>query len=258
MRFTSASPRPEPPTRGAAGVEPREPVEDARPVLGRDAGTVVLDAQHHLGADGGDPDGDPPVGVPRRVVEEVPHHLRELPAVAVDSSARHRACVELDRARAAADVGEHELVDVDGGVGRVRAALVEAGELEEVVDERAEALVLGEQPRRELRPVGVLRIAERNFEIGAHRRDRAPQLVGRVRHELALAGRRGLEPVEHLVHRLGQPADLVPPARHRYAAMHRRATDRQHLGADRLDRAQRAPGDHPRERADEEREERGQ
>jgi len=46
-------------------------------------------------------------------------------------------------------------------VRRVRPALVEAGQLEEIVDERAETLVLGEQPCREVGPVRVIRVAER-------------------------------------------------------------------------------------------------
>ena len=80
-------------------------------------------------------------------------------------------------AGAAADVGEHELVDVDRRVRQIRLALVEPGELEEVVDERAESLVLGEQAGRELGPVGVIRVAQRDLEVGAHRRDGAAQLV---------------------------------------------------------------------------------
>ena len=68
--------------------------------------------------------------------------------------------------------------------------------------------------------------------------------------------RGAFEPVEHRVHRLRELPDLVVGARLRHAAVHRRARDRRGLGPDGLDRTQRAAREVPRQRADEQDEDR--
>ena len=57
---------------------------------------------------------------------------------------------------------------------------------------------------------------------------------------------RVLEPVEHGVHRLGQPGHLVARRGHGHPAVERGAADRLDLGPDRLDRPQGPPGERPR------------
>ena len=153
MRFTSASPRPEPPASRARPASRRVNRSKTRSrSSGAMPGPSSSTRQHDL---------------VRRRSRRRPRRARCACRAALSRRLR-TTCVSCrllpstrppDTARvsnsiapgAAADVGEHELVDVDGGVRRVRAALVESGELEEVVDERAEALVLGEQAGRERR-----------------------------------------------------------------------------------------------------------
>ena len=71
------------------------------------------------------------------------------------------------------------------------------------------------------------------------------QLLRRVGHEAALAHGRGLEPVEHGVHRLGQPVDLVAGARLRHPPVELPGRDVGHFGPDRLHRAQRPADGQP-------------
>ena len=62
-----------------------------------------------------------------------------------------------------------------------------------------------------------LRRAHRRLELGLQDRERRAQLVARVGDELALALEGVLEPREHLVERLPEPADLVVRLRQRQA-----------------------------------------
>jgi hypothetical protein len=77
--------------------------------------------------------------------------------------------------------------------------------------------------------------------------------VGRVGHEPALPFRRPLEPVEHGVHRLGQPADLVVDRRLADPVVERGGVgDGRHLGADELDGPQRPSDEKPHQEAGQE------
>ena len=64
----------------------------------------------------------------------------------------------------------------------------------------------GTRQGRDLHPIGV---SECDLEVGAHRRQRALQVVRRVRHERTLAASAALQPAEHPVHGSREPADLV-------------------------------------------------
>ncbi len=80
--------------------------------------------------------------------------------------------------------------------------------------------------------------------------ERAAQLVGRVGDEPLLALGRGLDAVEHRVHRAGQACDLVVGRRLRDAALQvGAAMISATCGADRLDGAQRAADQPPDQRA---------
>jgi hypothetical protein len=88
----------------------------------------------------------------------------------------------------------------------------------------------------------------RDLELGAHRRQRAAQLVRRVGDEgpLRAPGRR--HAVEHLVERRRQRRDLVAGRRYRQPLVRRRPVDPRGAAAQFLDRGQRRaddpPGDH--------------
>ena len=89
--------------------------------------------------------------------------------------------------------------------------LLVAGELDQVADERAQLLQLGDQVRAQ--PVAVAGVgraaAGEHLEVGAQARERRAQLVRGVGDELALCALRTLERLEHGVERGRQARDLV-------------------------------------------------
>ena len=120
-----------------------------------------------------------------------------------------------------------------------------------------EPLVLGEHAPRDRRPVGARSATQRDLELRADRRDRAAQLVRRVRDELALPRRGLLEPVEHRVHRVGRAARprRRSPARARGGGSCEPVIAAASARID-LDRSERAPGEPPRQPADQQHEDR--
>ena len=70
--------------------------------------------------------------------------------------------------------------------------------------------LLGRRAERSLELVAAAWMAQRELELGAQERERRPELVARIGHEAALVLERRLEPLEHVVQRLGEPRDLVP------------------------------------------------
>ena len=84
-----------------------------------------------------------------------------------------------------------------------------------------------------------------DLELGPHAGEWGAQLVGGVGDEALLAPAGLLEAVEHLVHRAGQPGDLVVAGGLRDAPVEVVDADRGDLGADALHRPQRAPDQRP-------------
>ncbi len=231
--------------RGAGGVRPgrvgpREPLEQVGQQVGRDAGAVVGDrhdqpgrrrqgaAADRLRGRGGpgvgqrvaDPDGDGGAvgGVLARVGEHVGEHLVQPVLVAADE---HRVVRQLkDPAVArAGDLGVAGRVDDQPGhvdrLGRQRAAGVEPGEQQQLVDQDAHPGRFRQHPAERVGDLlgRVARVAQRQLGVAADGRQRSAQLVRRVGGEPAqpgLAGRappqRGLHVAEHPVE--GQ-ADLA-------------------------------------------------
>ncbi len=120
---------------------------------------------------------------------------------------------------------------------------------EEVLDHPLQPSDLLELAATSGRRVSARRIALVDFELGAHPRQRCPQLVGRVGDESLLASDRPFEAREHLVHRDGEPGDLVVAARFGHPTVEFVDTDARDLGADPLDRPQRPTDDHPDDRS---------
>ena len=143
------------------------------------------------------------------------------------------------------DLLEHDVVEVDRPPGALGSAGVAAGEHEEVVGQPLQSVDLLEQAGQHL---GRRALALGDLELGAHAGERRAQLVRGVGDEPLLLPARDVEPVEHLVHRRRQAGDLVPAGRLRHPAVELAQADAGDLGPDPLDRAQRAPDEHPDQR----------
>ena len=154
-------------------------------------------------------------GVTFGVVEQVLHGTAELVAVAGDLGGGDAAGVDDHPAALAqpACLAQHDVVEVDRSSCHLGGAGVAAGELEEVVDEVLQADRLVEHAALGRGRIGELGLGEVDLELGADPRQRAAQLVRRVGDETLLAADRVLEAVEGLVHRAGEPVDLVAGAR---------------------------------------------
>ena len=243
-----------PPSRRARAVESGEALEDPVPLVRRDAGPVVGNAEHGGGLGLVQRDRDRRCRVPRRVVEQVAHRPHELIEVGHELRARHRARVHPVRGAAAqsARFGEDDLVEVDriamGGVERRR---VRGREGEEVFDEPLQPHRVVEDVALGHLPVRLLRVREVDLELRADAGQRAPQLVAGVGDETALPLGGVLEPSEHGVHGARQSADLVFGAGFGDATVEVLRADLLHLASHRLDRAQGAARHHPRDRAHE-------
>ena len=89
---------------------------------------------------------------------------------------------------------------------QLERALVGAGDQEQIGRERREPVgLLGGRAQRILELGVRARMAQRELELRAQQRERSPELVARLGDEAALVLEGGLEPVEHLVQRLGEP-----------------------------------------------------
>ena len=112
-------------------------------------------------------------------------------------------------ARSRRDLDIDQVVEIDV-LQRQRKAVVGLGQGQQVVDEAAACAA---PPGRDdlVAARVVLRSAWCRGDVdgGADRGQRAAQLVGRVADEPPRRGVRLLQPVEHEVHGLGQPGDLV-------------------------------------------------
>ena len=236
---------------GAGVVEPHEPLEDPAAVVGGDAGTVVGDVEGRLVAVAPERDDHLRTGVPVRVVDQVAQHPHELAAVADDPNglgAHLGAHPVLVRPRA---LRLDELVEIHLVAPGLQAALVGAGEEQEVVHQPPEPLGLAAQ-RAHGAGIAVLQQLQTRADGG----ERAAQLVAGVGDEPPLHLLRALQPRDHAVHGLGEPTHLVARHGHRHALGQVLLAHRRDLRADRLDRAQRAAGEEVGGRAHDEDEER--
>ena len=151
-------------------------------------------------------------GVRPRVRQQVVEHLADAAPRRLGRSWRLGG--ELDRTARLDDASSvdglpHDRREVDG-LPFERAALVEAGEQEQVVDEQAHPLGLARNPRhRALEILGTCGgAAAEQLGVGAHGRQRRPQLVRRVGDEAAQPPVRRLDVVEHRVQRATDTTDL--------------------------------------------------
>ncbi len=161
-----------------------------------------------------------------RVVEQVAHDPFELASAAVHPAGRHSVGQDRRPIGESADLVEHDVVEVDDGVGQRLGRLVEPRQLEQLVDHVLEPLVVGEDPPCDVGPVGIGPAPLCDLDRRSDRRDRAAQLVRRVGHESSLPLGRVLEPLQHRVHGARQLVDLVTGARLRDALIHARTADR--------------------------------
>ena len=145
-----------------------------------------------------------------------------------------------------------------GSIGRPPCS--DAREQEQIGGERAQTVrLLGGRAERIFELGARPGMAERQLELGLQQRERRPQLMARVGNEPPLVLECGLQPLQHVVQRLGEPLRPRPwPRRDRQTAPGRRGGDLGGLPAHLLDRAQRRAREHVAgERREQERERRG-
>ena len=211
-QLAMASPMPVPPP--ASSPEPKRS-KMRWACSARDAGALVGDHEPPaVRPVGSGAHGDAAAGraVPVGVVEQVGEHLRETGGVGRDVQVGGHVD-DVDGA-APGDAGlRHgaldELADVDRGQRERRAAAVDAAEVEQVADERAEALGLGQRGAQH-GVVGTHDAVDEVLEQGLLGGERRAQLVGDRGDELAAllvgageVGRHGVEGVGEHPHLVG-------------------------------------------------------
>jgi hypothetical protein len=120
--------------------------------------------------------------------------------------------------------------------------------VEQVVDEALHARRLLEDAAMRRGQVSTVGVREVDLELGPNARERASQLVRRVRDEPLLLERAPLEALEHRVHRRGEPVDLIAGSGLRNSEMQIGASDVRDLRADRLNGTKGAAHQPPDER----------
>jgi hypothetical protein len=185
--------------------------------------------------------------VPQRVVDQVPERLAHAQRVGGDREVAPRdADVAAVLAGAVDEAVAHALEQRGHGerLGPYRqAALAGAGEHQQVLGQLREVVALLHS-RHERGPHlgGVLARPQHALELGLEHGDRRAQLVARVRHEASLALEGAAQPVEHVVERLAEAADLVTGGGERQPVAAGRERHPGRAGAHRLDGPQRGAG----------------
>ena len=139
--------QPEPAAAGVAGarlVEPDEPLEDPLALVLGDPGAVVLDDELHGLVSLAHRDHTPGAGVPRGVVDQVAHHLRQRRLVAADPRRRRpRTCRRRARrgARGRASASTRSSRSTSAGA-RSDRALVGPGQQQQLLDQPLHPLIL--------------------------------------------------------------------------------------------------------------------
>jgi hypothetical protein len=194
----------------AADVQADEPVEDAAPVGGGDAGAIVVDLDLRDVSARGRGDDDAAGRVAQGVVDEVAEEPLEVAGVADSRELRLDAQFDLRPVgrQARHGVGE-DGGEVDGFLPSGKLALVGSGEQQELLDELFQAGRLLHGALGDDRPRGPVGVGQADFEGRADGGEWRPQLVGGVGHEPALPAGGIVEPAEHVVHGVGQVPDLV-------------------------------------------------
>ena len=227
-------------------VEPHEPLEHPAPLLLRNARPVVVDNQDHAVVLLVEGDRDPVARVADRVGEEVAHRLPEQHRMTGDLPGAHAGDVDPGAAVAQPPrLHEHQVVEVDRPVVARRRRVVESGQHEQRVDQVLHPLLLGEHVGGQVGRGDPPGVALGDLGELAQGRQRRPQLVGGVAHELPLQALRGVDPVQHLVQRAREPGDLVVAGRDREPSVEVGGGDDGGLAAHRLHRAQGTADAHP-------------
>src|SRR2546430_13102271 len=135
-----------PPVRRLA--EPDEALEDPFAVDRRDARPVVADGQLDDIAGLTQPDPDRTGRVVLGVVQQVAYHPPELFGVTANPAAIDLSHIDAYRrpSEQVTRLGEDQLVEIDDGQRADRAAPVDPGEQQQVVDEPLQAGLFGEPP----------------------------------------------------------------------------------------------------------------
>ena len=185
--------------------------DDVALVLGHPV-AAVLDRDLHLVVGQLEGDGGGAAGVALGVVEEVGDDPAEAPLVdphddvADVGVVAHRHAAAAEHAHGLDDhLGDQDLLEVE-----LDGAHVEAGDLEQVLDQLLEAVDVGrQQHERGAGPLGHLlaRVLE-HLDRGGERHERGAQLVADLGGEAGIAFDAVLEGLGHLVERLGDEVEV--------------------------------------------------
>ena len=211
-----ARPRPLPPRVPRRGC--RRAARTARRCAGagpRAPEAVVVHEDHRAGTVLGQRHPQPRLAVPGGVVEQVAQDLAE--PVRVRHRA-HRVDADLHGVEVSSRVRRAAATTRSSrSHSRIRSGSAPASYLdkrEQVVHERLQPQDLRAHGRLGLRPHPARRVGGGQLHGGAHRGQRAAQLVAGVGDEGLLDGVGALEAGQHLVHRVTQAGELVAGDRH--------------------------------------------
>ena len=223
---------------GPGAIEPREPLEDPLPLVGRDTGAVVGHAEHRGRVRLVQRDGHGRGGVTGGVVEQVAHDAYELGTVRDDLGAGDAVGVDVDGMSGSepSRFGEDDVVEVDElAVRRVVADGVDGDARASRSSTRRWSRTVSSSTSRSVACQSACSGCARSTSSWA----RIPVSGLRSSWLASATNRRWrvggvLEPAEHRVHGAGEPADLVVGRRLRHPAV-------EVLGPDGLDLARGSP-----------------
>jgi hypothetical protein len=155
------------------------------------------------------------VSVPQGVVEQVAECLLQTSLVRLDAETFGN--LDLDRPvgrprtlREALRDAREQILRRDSSGAERELTPVRTRKYEEILGEPHETIRLGSRGVERVLELELRAWAsERQLELGLEQRQRRPQFMACVCDESPLALERGLEPLEHLVQRLPEPANLV-------------------------------------------------
>ena len=208
-----------------------------------DPRSVVGDRQHRAVADLAERNGDSAGGEARRVVEQIADRPHQLSRISDNLRRRHARQIESWGGSGAKPgrLAEDDVVQIDGHSPHQSAAIVEPGQFQQIIDEPFEFNRIVEHRLMRFDHPELPSPRSVDLQPGPHSGQRAAQFMGGIGDEPLLELSRGIEPIEHSVHRGGQAGDLVVPGRGWHAPVELRPIDRISLSPDDFDGSQRSP-----------------
>ena len=203
--------------RAARAVRAPETVKYTRELLRRNAAAIILHAKDSVA----------------RFPGQADRHRSSLPAIAdgivdqIDDQPHQHGAVSRHGAAAQRSLkgdmlflrnGQHVFRCAGGNLLQIKPVVhgklsrVHSRDHQQIADERMHLLALLQHAGDSLVLFRHVRTAERIFRLRAHGIERRAQLMRSIRGELALAFEGRLQSAEHLIQRIRQRMELIPPA----------------------------------------------